>query len=189
MCPPDLPGGAADGAATSSACTTSGQSAGGLGAALPLGTAAGAAAAAAAAQLVPSLGPGSTSATAAGTGSGGGGPKAQRGPRPRLFRKNACQADDCAADLSACAFYLQASWTCPVCACSCAQCAVSACAYAWAPACHGWSPCVIPRSGLPLLTSPAAPCFPPTAAQPHLPSEFKLVWNGAAAQNAWFSIL
>lgn len=83
--------------------TTSCQSAGT--AALPPATAAAAAAAAAAGSgLAPSA---AVSAASAATSIGGSRGKTQRGPRPRLFRKNCCQADGCAANLSACAFYLQ----------------------------------------------------------------------------------
>lgn len=33
--------------------------------------------------------------------------KKQRGPRPRLYKKHACQCDDCSADLAPLSFYLQ----------------------------------------------------------------------------------
>ncbi|KAL6785170.1 hypothetical protein ACKKBG_A02735 [Auxenochlorella protothecoides x Auxenochlorella symbiontica] len=45
--------------------------------------------------------------------SGGGRGKARRGPRPRMFKKNTCQADNCTADLGACSFYYQRNHICP----------------------------------------------------------------------------
>ncbi|KAL6784671.1 hypothetical protein ACKKBF_B02735 [Auxenochlorella protothecoides x Auxenochlorella symbiontica] len=45
--------------------------------------------------------------------SSGGRGKARRGPRPRMFKKNTCQADNCTADLGACSFYYQRNHICP----------------------------------------------------------------------------
>lgn len=38
----------------------------------------------------------------------------KRGPRPRLFKKNACQADDCGVDLANHSFYYIRCHICPV---------------------------------------------------------------------------
>lgn len=40
--------------------------------------------------------------------------KRRRGPRPRIFKKHACQADGCAVDLAPLSFYLQRNHICPV---------------------------------------------------------------------------
>ncbi|KAK2075885.1 hypothetical protein QBZ16_001627 [Prototheca wickerhamii] len=39
--------------------------------------------------------------------------KQKRGPRPRLFKKNSCQADNCSEDLSTFSFYYQRNHICP----------------------------------------------------------------------------
>lgn len=39
--------------------------------------------------------------------------KAKRGPRPRLFKKNSCQADNCSENLSSYSFYYQRNHICP----------------------------------------------------------------------------
>lgn len=52
--------------------------------------------------------------TATHTNSVGPDGKRRRGPRPRIFKKHACQADGCAVDLAPLSFYLQRNHICPV---------------------------------------------------------------------------